>query len=70
MRSELPTQNAFIDAIGILSDAKQKLNDVVGTNLKLNDVKPNRDDTDNHQQKFVSDCQLLGLTIEWSYFVE
>ena len=66
MRLELPTYNAFIDAIWILSNTKQKLNDVVDANFRLNDGKPNRDDIDN---QFVSDYQLLGLNIELSNFV-
>ena len=47
MRLELPTYNAFIDAIGILSNTKQKLNDGVDTNSKWYDVKANMDDIDN-----------------------
>ena len=58
-----------LNAIWILSNTKQKLNDVVDANLRLDDVKPNRDDIDNHQQKFVSDYQLLALTVELNRFV-
>ena len=62
VRSELPTYNAFIDAIGILSNTKQKLNDGVDTNSKWYDVKAN--------MEIVSDYQFLGLNIELSNFVE